>query len=93
MAVNCESCIRQGEAIKIYITRKSGGKRAIIGVARRLVGRIRSCLLSGKLYQIDIIEKKMTEECAPCFYGEKIFLSFCNFVGDYAHSRCVYRAI
>jgi hypothetical protein len=29
-----------------------GGKRAIVGVARRLVGRIRSCLLSGTLYEM-----------------------------------------
>jgi transposase len=29
-----------------------GGKRAIVGVARRLVGRIRSCLLNGILYEI-----------------------------------------
>jgi transposase len=29
-----------------------GGKRAIVGVARRLVGRIRSCLLNGTLYEI-----------------------------------------
>jgi transposase len=55
VAITKDPCLR-----KIYdrISRKSGGKRAIIGVARRLVGRIRSCLLSGKLYEIDIIEKK-----------------------------------
>lgn len=49
---------------KIYdrISHKSGGKRAIVGVARRLVGRIRSCLLSGKLYEIDIIKKKKEHE-------------------------------
>jgi len=29
-----------------------GAKRAIVGVARRLVGRIRSCLMSGTLYEI-----------------------------------------
>lgn len=29
-----------------------GGKRAIVGVARRLIGRIRSCLLNGILYEI-----------------------------------------
>lgn len=29
-----------------------GGKRAIVGVARRLGGRIRSCLLNGKLYEV-----------------------------------------
>lgn len=35
-----------------------GGKRAIVAVARRLVGRIRSCLSSGKLYEIDITKKE-----------------------------------
>lgn len=30
-----------------------GGKRAIVGVARRLIGRIRSCLLNGVLYEIN----------------------------------------
>lgn len=55
VAITKDPCLR-----KIYdrISRKSGGKRAIIGVARRLVGRMRFCLLSGKLYEINIIEKK-----------------------------------
>ena len=34
-----------------------GGKRAIVGVARRLVGRIRSCLLNDKLYEIPTPKK------------------------------------
>lgn len=29
-----------------------GGKRAIVGIARRLIGRIRYCLLNGILYEI-----------------------------------------
>lgn len=29
-----------------------GGKRAIVGIARRLVGRIRACFRTGELYQI-----------------------------------------
>jgi transposase len=33
------------------LSKKSGKKRAIIGVARRLIGRIRSCLLTGCLYE------------------------------------------
>lgn len=37
---------------------KRGGKRAIVGVARRLVGRIRSCLASGKLYEIGTLKKE-----------------------------------
>lgn|GEM_PF-7010807 len=41
-----------------------GGKRAIVGVARRLVGRIRSCLLNGVMYEIkskkeEIVVQKM----------------------------------
>jgi transposase len=40
------------------ISHRRGGKRAIVGVARRLVGRIRSCLLSGKLYEINTPEKE-----------------------------------
>lgn len=34
------------------IAHKAGKKRAIVGVARRLVGRIRSCIATGILYQI-----------------------------------------
>lgn len=34
------------------IAKKSGKKRAIVGIARRLVGRIRSCVSAGTLYQI-----------------------------------------
>lgn len=36
------------------ISVRSGGKRAIVAVARRLVGRMRSCLLSGTLYEINM---------------------------------------
>ena len=55
VAITKDPCLR-----KIYerISSKCGAKRAIIGIARRLVGRIRSCLLSGKPYEIDIIKKK-----------------------------------
>lgn len=35
------------------IAQKSGKKRAIVGIARRLIGRIRSCILAGKLYEIE----------------------------------------
>lgn len=34
------------------IAKKSGKKRAIVGIARRLIGRIRSCIKTGSLYQI-----------------------------------------
>ena len=40
-----------------------GKKRAIVGVARRLLGRIRSCLLSGTLYEIT--SKKKEEKDQP----------------------------
>lgn len=40
------------------ISRRKGGKRAIVGVARRLVGRIRSCLKSGKCYSVEHNKKK-----------------------------------
>ncbi len=40
------------------ISRRKGGKRAIVGVARRLVGRIRSCLKSSKRYNIKHNKKK-----------------------------------
>ena len=34
------------------ISQRAGGKKAIIGIARRLVGRIRSCIRTGSLYAI-----------------------------------------
>jgi hypothetical protein len=43
------------------ISHRRGGKRAIVGVARRLVGRMRSCLKSGKLYEINIEKKDHTK--------------------------------
>jgi transposase len=55
VAIAKDPCLRE---IYDRISSKCGVKRAIIGVARRLVGRMRSCLLSGKLYEIDIIKKK-----------------------------------
>ncbi len=39
------------------IAHRRGKKRAIVAVARRLVGRIRSCVLSGSLYEIKLIEE------------------------------------
>ena len=36
-----------------------GSKRAIVGVARRLVGRIRSCLVNGTLYEIQSITRNI----------------------------------
>jgi transposase len=46
--------IKRDESLKeIFerIAKTAGKKRALIGVARRLIGRIRSCLLNGCLYQ------------------------------------------
>ena len=46
--------VRQDQSIKIIFERLSnncGVKRAIIGVARRLICRIRSCFISNTLYQ------------------------------------------
>lgn len=47
-------------AIYERISHKKGGKRAIVGIARRLVGRIRSCLKSGKCYKLNTIKEKDT---------------------------------
>lgn len=43
------------------ISVKAGRKRAIVGVARRFVGRMRSCLMSGTLYEINTKKKKDTK--------------------------------
>ncbi len=40
------------QAIYDRISQKAGGKRAIVGIARRLIGRIRSCFRTGTLYSI-----------------------------------------
>lgn len=40
------------EKIFETIKKKAGAKRAIVGVARRLVGRIRACLLKEEMYKI-----------------------------------------
>ena len=42
----------QLEAIYQRISKTRGGKRAIVGVARRLAGRLRSCVKQGTLYEI-----------------------------------------
>jgi len=41
--------------LRIYerISKTAGKKRAIIGIARRLIGRIRSCFVNGTLYEYD----------------------------------------
>ena len=44
---------RSLEEIYNRISARSGGKRAIVGVARRLIGRLRACFRTGKLYCIE----------------------------------------
>ncbi len=47
--------IRHDPSLELIYTRvsiKAGGKRAIVGVARRLIGRLRACFKTGNLYCI-----------------------------------------
>ena len=39
------------------IARKSGAKRAIVAVARRLIGRIRACFRTGEVYIVERVER------------------------------------
>ena len=51
------------EEIFLRVSKKSGKKRAIVGIARRLIGRIRSCILAGTLYQIKHLQSaKISQE-------------------------------
>jgi transposase len=52
------------EKIFNRISRKRGKKRAIVGVARRLAGRIRSCVLTGELYEIKLTEEACSKKVA-----------------------------
>jgi transposase len=45
------------QAIYERIAAKSGAKRAIVAVARRLIGRIRSCFRTGELYKAQKVER------------------------------------
>jgi transposase len=47
--------------LQVYerIGQKSGGKKAIVAVARRLIGRIRSCFKTGQLYKIQSIPNEV----------------------------------
>lgn len=47
------------EKIFLRMTKKSGKKRAIVGIARRLIGRIRACINTGCLYQKTSSSQKM----------------------------------
>lgn len=46
---------KDGALLTIFerIAKTAGKKRAIIGIARRLIGRIRSCFMSGCLYEMN----------------------------------------
>jgi len=39
------------------IAKRAGAKRAIIGITRRLIGRIRACFRTGKLYEAKRVER------------------------------------
>ena len=45
------------QAIYERIAAKSGAKRAIVAVARRLIGRIRSCFRTGEIYEAQKVER------------------------------------
>lgn len=45
------------QAIYERIAAKSGAKRAIIAVARRLIGRLRACFRTGELYEAQKVER------------------------------------
>lgn len=45
------------EKIFKRLSANGGKKRAIVGIARRLAGRIRACVLTGELYQIKEIQE------------------------------------
>jgi transposase len=52
--------IRHDKELQIIYERiaaKSGAKRAIVAVARRLIGRIRACFKTGKLYEAQRVER------------------------------------
>lgn len=68
------------ELQEIYerIAKKSGAKRAIVAVARRLIGRIRACFRTGELYKVVKVErptlkfKKMAQSEKPNKLAEKL---------------------
>jgi len=47
------------EVIFEAIAKRAGKKRAIIAVARRLIGRIRSCIMKGEKYKIEKFENEL----------------------------------
>ncbi len=47
------------------IAKNRGGKRAIIGVARRLAGRVRTCVQNGVFYEIKSLQEKDVNDKQP----------------------------
>lgn len=43
------------------LAKTRGGKRAIVGVARRLAGRLRSCVQQGVLYEIKPLQTETAD--------------------------------
>jgi len=54
VAIRYDKCL---QAIYERIAAKSGAKRAIVAIARRLIGRIRACFRTGKLYEAQKVER------------------------------------
>lgn len=46
------------QAIFERIATKSGAKRAIVAIARRLIGRLRACFRTGELFRIERVERR-----------------------------------
>ena len=51
----------QLEMIYQRLHKTRGGKRAIVGVARRLAGRLRSCVQQGVMYEIKSLQTESTD--------------------------------
>lgn len=50
------------------LSKRVGGKRAIVAIARRLIGRIRACFRTGELYRIETISTESGEEVVEYKY-------------------------
>jgi len=51
----------QLERVYQRLQKTRGGKRAIVGVARRLAGRLRSCVQRGVMYEIEFLQAEGTD--------------------------------
>ena len=59
------------------IALKAGRRRAIVAIARRLVGRIRSCVLNGTFYEIELPEENKKESIKETFDKEQEEVPVC----------------